>query len=529
MTALILLLVAGVVVGLLWWARPLLTRREKTLPAAAPVAETPWLDHLLGIEGFTPTQPLLAVDGSGGIDLDAAGDRLCLLQRDAAGACDHRLVAFARVMAAEVREEDRALIRTQRGQATAFGQGVRSGQVKRLELLVTTAGEPDLVIPLLNKAVEVNDGLYQQVWERARQWHDTLAAIITLEALKAWLDGVIRESRGVVPLAALLAKLDMLGEGLAPAVVVLEKLGYGCEPDPRVIPVSLTPEEPVVLFPLDADARALPGEAFAVAAFKLHLAALVVQGDGAVSAEEEQEFFSRLEGFDVPAGEQARLTAHGRWLLARVPGFDGLAARLAALPEQDGEELARTAVAMALATVERQGVAPVAAALAAIAQLLNLDAERLLRYLPEEPELLAEAVDPEPLPYPEEAEASLSDQLLGRIDWDVSGGSGEGGFVLNDIDWDAPLSDPGAEIAPLPEASAMGEGDSLDWEPASPAPSRPIVVDDSLDVVAWEPQAVPSPTRPAFVPDEVIELDVVAWESPARTVGDPSLDLGQED
>ncbi len=68
---------------------------------------------------------------------------------------------------------------------------------------------------------------------------------------------------------------------------LLEKLGYGIEPDPRFGSPNLKREMPAVLFPLLAGDPSAPSPAYAVACRLLHLMAAVAKADGTVSAEEE--------------------------------------------------------------------------------------------------------------------------------------------------------------------------------------------------------------------------------------------------
>lgn len=101
---------------------------------------------------------------------------------------------------------------------------------------------------------------------------------------------------------------------------LLEKLGYGIEPDPRFGGPPLKRETTAVVFPGQAGDPRAPSPAFAAASLLLHLLAAVATADGVVSEDEEEVLESHIHGArELSEGERHRLRAHGRWLLHSPP------------------------------------------------------------------------------------------------------------------------------------------------------------------------------------------------------------------
>jgi uncharacterized tellurite resistance protein B-like protein len=131
---------------------------------------------------------------------------------------------------------------------------------------------------------------------------------------------------------------------------LLEKLGYGIEPDPRFGSPNLKREMPAVLFPLLAGDPSAPSPAYAVACRLLHLMAAVARADGTVSAEEEALLETHILAVDeLYPGEQARLRAHGNWLTRSQLRLPSLGEYGAALSNSERQAIARSVVALAAA------------------------------------------------------------------------------------------------------------------------------------------------------------------------------------
>lgn len=97
----------------------------------------------------------------------------------------------------------------------------------------------------------------------------------------------------------------------------LQKSNYGMEPDVRFSGRVPKIREKLVVFALPANAASGPTEQFRAAAALLHMAVLVAQADGSVSAPEEERLIGHLESaLQMDAGERVRLHAHLRWLIA---------------------------------------------------------------------------------------------------------------------------------------------------------------------------------------------------------------------
>jgi uncharacterized tellurite resistance protein B-like protein len=197
-------------------------------------------------------------------------------------------------------------------------------------------------------------------------------------------------------------------------VQLLDKCGYGLEPDVRFGGPALKGGGEAVLFALEEGAPAGPSAAYAVATLVCHLFSLVAGADGVVSSSEIRTLMSYLEAFlELSEPEQARLRAHLRWLQSARPSMRGLHAQLSSLKRSEKEALGTLMVQVAWA---EQGVAPEeVAALERVFGLLGLDPEDVHRRLhslgtmslsPTEPVLVIEAEPGAPgvaIPPPDDA------------------------------------------------------------------------------------------------------------------------------
>jgi uncharacterized tellurite resistance protein B-like protein len=116
---------------------------------------------------------------------------------------------------------------------------------------------------------------------------------------------------------------------------LIEKRGFGIEPDVRFGGAPLTNFDSAVLFKLPPDASAIASPQYAGAAVLLHLAVAVSAADGTISPDEERHLEQHLEkALVLSEAERIRLSAHLAWLRAAEPGMGGLKKRLEALNEE---------------------------------------------------------------------------------------------------------------------------------------------------------------------------------------------------
>jgi tellurite resistance protein len=129
---------------------------------------------------------------------------------------------------------------------------------------------------------------------------------------------------------------------------LLEKLGYGLEPDPRFGSPNPKRGMPAVLFTLKAGDPRAPSPAYATASLLLHLLAAVASADGIVSAEEKSLLETHIHGVgELYPGERARLHAHASWLTRSQVRFASLRKDLAVLSSGERQAIAQSIVALA--------------------------------------------------------------------------------------------------------------------------------------------------------------------------------------
>jgi uncharacterized tellurite resistance protein B-like protein len=122
---------------------------------------------------------------------------------------------------------------------------------------------------------------------------------------------------------------------------LLEKGGYGIEPDVRFGGAPLTPGGTIVVFKLPPGASQIASPQYAAATVLLHLAVAVSAADGSISPSEEQHLKEHLErALALGDAERLRLAAHLNWLMTSPPGLAGLKRRLDPLDQRQ-----RTAIA----------------------------------------------------------------------------------------------------------------------------------------------------------------------------------------
>lgn len=177
----------------------------------------------------------------------------------------------------------------------------------------------------------------------------------SLEAMRAW---VSRRADSGVPVAVPGSELLDLwpstrGDRLPKADAValsqlLEKLGYGLEPDVRLGGPALTRDKPVVLYRLPSAGMVAPSPAYAAGCALLNLAVAVAGAHGGVTEAEEEHLEQHLErGLGLDEAEVHRLRAHLRWLIAAAPGLTGVKKKLEGVPEEMRERIAAFLVSVA--------------------------------------------------------------------------------------------------------------------------------------------------------------------------------------
>jgi len=178
-----------------------------------------------------------------------------------------------------------------------------------------------------------------------------------LEALRATVVHYVEDREwAFVPAPALLEhfpiqKPDRLSKKESVLLAqLLEKMGFGMEPDVRFSGLKPGPEEHLAVFRQDHDAPAAPSSAFEAAALVMRLAAMVSGADGEVSSAEEQQLEQHIEtSLSLEAGERNRLHAHKEWQLRHDRGMAGLKAQIEELSESQRETIGEYLVTIAAA------------------------------------------------------------------------------------------------------------------------------------------------------------------------------------
>lgn len=183
----------------------------------------------------------------------------------------------------------------------------------------------------------------------ATERSDASGAVV--RAIEALLDG---RPRAVLRGQVLLERLAVT-KGSKPgkieviaAIQLLEKLGFGVEPDARFRGALLSPDRDAVLFRLTAGAPASPSPAYEAATLFAQLAAVMSTVDGSIGEEERRHAEEHIEhALKLDAAERARIAAHLDLLLLAPPGASSLKKRLANVPQDARQALAAFLVGVA--------------------------------------------------------------------------------------------------------------------------------------------------------------------------------------
>lgn len=131
-------------------------------------------------------------------------------------------------------------------------------------------------------------------------------------------------------------------------IQLLERVGFGVEPDLRFRAPALTPGGDLVLFRLPPDSPTAPSREYEAATLFAQLAAVMSTADGEVGVEERRHAESHIEeALHLGAGERARLAAHLEWLLRSPPSAAAIKKRLTGVPEAGRQMLASFLVGVA--------------------------------------------------------------------------------------------------------------------------------------------------------------------------------------
>jgi uncharacterized tellurite resistance protein B-like protein len=133
-------------------------------------------------------------------------------------------------------------------------------------------------------------------------------------------------------------------------VQLVEKLGYGIEPDVRFGGNAPTRDGIVVIFPAQEHDPRAPSPAYATAAMLLDLTAAVAAADGTVTVEEERHLEAHVESaIDLFPGERERLRAHLEQVTRAKLSFAGLRKKLEPLSLEQKERIGSGLVSVAAA------------------------------------------------------------------------------------------------------------------------------------------------------------------------------------
>lgn len=136
-------------------------------------------------------------------------------------------------------------------------------------------------------------------------------------------------------------------------VQLLEKLGYGIEPDQRFGGPPLKRGTLAALFRGEAGDPRAPSPAYAAASLLLHLLTAVAVADGVVSQDEQEMLESHIHGVrELYGGERHRLRAHAQWLATSPPKLSSLRKRLEGLGEDQRASVAQAVTTLAAADGE---------------------------------------------------------------------------------------------------------------------------------------------------------------------------------
>ncbi len=157
---------------------------------------------------------------------------------------------------------------------------------------------------------------------------------------------------------------------------LLEKGGYGIEPDVRFGGAPLTLGGTAIVFKLPSGAGAIASPQYSAATVLLHLAVAVSAADGSISPSEEQHLQQHLQqALALSDAERLRLSAHLSWLLQSPPSLTALKKRLDPLDQSQRSAIASFMIGVAGADGE---ISPAEIrTVGKVYPMLGLDAEQV--------------------------------------------------------------------------------------------------------------------------------------------------------
>ena len=177
-----------------------------------------------------------------------------------------------------------------------------------------------------------------------------------LEALSGWAEQQISQSHGLVPVEAVLERLEgeppsrvgrraLIGAGDA-----LARISIGLAPDPRFAIRAPRFGEPVTLFRIPGEVTKLEDVSpdYAGALLSIVLGTYVAHADGTVSGIERQRLEAQIDRMtSLSESERARLHANLNWMIAVPPKLRQLRKRFDALEEEQKHAIGQLAIAVA--------------------------------------------------------------------------------------------------------------------------------------------------------------------------------------
>lgn len=131
---------------------------------------------------------------------------------------------------------------------------------------------------------------------------------------------------------------------------LLEKLGYGLEPDPRFGGPALKGGEIAMLFRLDPAAPKTPSPQYLASAALAHVGMAVANADHRIADSEQEYLLSHIESaMHLSNGEKKRFRVHLAWLMNSAPGFSGLKKKIERLTKEQRQALAAFSIGVASA------------------------------------------------------------------------------------------------------------------------------------------------------------------------------------
>ncbi len=205
-----------------------------------------------------------------------------------------------------------------------------------------------------------------------------------ISSSQLWLEAVLTDlEHAVVKSSDLLKILDLSDESgtsgkrrSITASQLLEKMGFGLEPDVRFDGPQISKVESVVVFRTRSQAMKTPGEDYRLATLLLHLGCVVAQSDGVLEQSEQEFLEKQLERWlRLSLAEATRLRAHLIWLKSSRPSLNRIRQRLSVLSSEEKEAIANNLVSVAQA----DGIIDPSEmkSLTKIYELLGLSVERL--------------------------------------------------------------------------------------------------------------------------------------------------------